>query len=555
MNSIRVFLVVVILAVITLFYFIAALRGYQSSMAEAELLFDKQLLDTARLIASVRSEKHASNISHEANIAFQIWNGDTLLASSRNAPTEPLAPLEPGFDYGNFDGYRWRTAAYRDLTGGNWILVAERLDLRYALAENVILASLFPALAGLPVVGVLIWLIVSGGLRPLRKLAAELQSKQAEDLSPLRIEAPKRELEQIVASCNGLLQRLETSLQREKQFASDAAHELRTPIAALKLQAYNLAQSVDRGDGEIAEFAELEFSVARLEHIVEQILDLYRSSPDRYNAAFEIIDLSGLARDVLAEMYALFDQKDQQVELIGDPSPIPGDWFALKTLLHNLLSNANKYTPRGGEILVTVAREGAHTVLTVEDSGPGIDESQREAVFERFYRIGRDAHASGESGCGLGLAIVRRLVELHRGTIRVTNSRFASGAAFRIELPSPAAPTPGSTGRPLLASLLLLAVWLPVTGLWAAPPVIEIEIRGHLFYPPEVVVPAGTKVRLLVKNLDASPEEFESYELNREKVISGNSEAVIFIGPLDPGEYPFFGEFNPKTAQGKVVAQ
>ncbi len=91
--------------------------------------------------------------------------------------------------------------------------------------------------------------------------------------------------------------------------------------------------------------------------------------------------------------------------------------------------------------------------------------------------------------------------------------------------------------------------------LWAATPVIEIEIRDHLFYPEEVIVPADTKVKLLVKNLDPTPEEFESYELNREKVISGNSQAVIFIGPLPPGEYPFFGEFYPKTAQGKVLVE
>jgi hypothetical protein len=91
--------------------------------------------------------------------------------------------------------------------------------------------------------------------------------------------------------------------------------------------------------------------------------------------------------------------------------------------------------------------------------------------------------------------------------------------------------------------------------LLAATPVIEIEIRDHLFYPPEIVVPADTKVKLLIKNLDPTPEEFESYELNREKVISGNSQAVIFIGPLPPGEYPFFGEFYPKTAQGKVLVK
>lgn len=100
--------------------------------------------------------------------------------------------------------------------------------------------------------------------------------------------------------------------------------------------------------------------------------------------------------------------------------------------------------------------------------------------------------------------------------------------------------------------LLALAPACVVCSAFAAPPVIEIEIREHLFYPPEVVIPADTKVKLLVKNLDPTPEEFESYELNREKVISGNSQAVIFIGPLPAGEYPFFGEFYPKTAQGKV---
>ncbi len=101
-----------------------------------------------------------------------------------------------------------------------------------------------------------------------------------------------------------------------------------------------------------------------------------------------------------------------------------------------------------------------------------------------------------------------------------------------------------------------LAFFLPWSGgLFAATPVIEIEIRDHLFFPAEVLIPADTKVKLLVKNLDPTPEEFESYELNREKVISGNSQAVIFIGPLPPGEYPFFGEFYPKTAQGKVLVE
>jgi two-component system sensor histidine kinase QseC len=432
MRSIRVFLVVVTLAVITLFYFISALRGYQSSMIEAERLFDKQLLDTARLIATIHPGDGATNLGRDSGIAFQVWRGDRLIASSSNAPEQYIAALSPGFDFSNFGGYRWRTAAHFDVASGNWILVADRTDLRFALAENVILESILPALVGLPVVGLLIWVIVSGGLRPLRLLAREMGSKQADDLAPLTVERPRKELEQIVSSCNGLLQRLETSLLRERQFASDAAHELRTPISVLKVQVYNLARELN-GDGGAT--GDLERTVERLEHIVEQILDLYRSSPDQYNASFTPVELSALAREVIAEEYESFDRKGQQLELEGEPCTIMGDRFALKTLLRNLLSNANKYTPTAGRVRVSIKAAGPTARLTVEDSGPGIAEEEQQAIFERFYRIGRDRHPSGETGCGLGLAIVRRLVELHQGQIRIASSGFETGAAFQVELP------------------------------------------------------------------------------------------------------------------------
>ena len=432
MKSIRVFLVVVILAVITLFYFVAALRGYQSSMAEAERLFDKQLLDTARLIANIHAQDTARSLGPDSAIAFQVWQGDRLLASSSNAPSEPIGAFAPGFDFSNFSGYRWRTAAYYDTNGSNWILVADRTDLRFALAENVILESILPALAGLPVVGLLIWVIVSGGLRPLRALAHEMGSKQPDDLAPLTIERPRKELEQIVASCNGLLQRLETSLLRERQFASDAAHELRTPISALKVQVYNLTQELQGHEGSVGE---LERTVERLEHIVEQILDLYRSSPDQYNASFTQVELSALARGVMAEDYEAFDRKGQQLEFQGQQCTILGDRFALKVLLRNLLSNANKYTPPGGRIRVTVETIDQAARLTVEDSGPGIAQEEYQAIFERFYRIGRDRHPSGETGCGLGLAIVKRLVDLHGGRIGIAPSGFETGAAFQVDLP------------------------------------------------------------------------------------------------------------------------
>ncbi|MFC1795901.1 sensor histidine kinase [Pseudomonadota bacterium] len=433
MKSIRVFLVAVILAVITLFSFMAALKGYNSSMAEADSLFDRQLQETAQLIANIHPKSTANNIDHESSFAFQIWREDHLLASSLNAPTTLIAPLAPGFDYNNFAGYRWRTVAYFDQSDQYWVVVAERTDLRYTLAENVVLESILPVLLALPLIGLLIWAIVGRGLMPLRKLADELGNKQADDLSPIPYGSSSKELEQIVLSSNKLLARLERSLLREKQFASDAAHELRTPISTLKVQIHNLRRELPENSQSLFE---LTATTERLGHIVEQILDLYRTSPDQYNASLTLIDLTALVQEVLAEEFSRFEVKSQSLEFDGQSCLISGDRFALTTLLLNLLSNANKYTPAKGQINVSVNETDGQVVLKVEDSGSGIPEQHYQAVFERFYRVGGDRHQSGEPGCGLGLAIVERIVEFHAASIAIEPSSFTTGTAFLISFPA-----------------------------------------------------------------------------------------------------------------------
>jgi two-component system sensor histidine kinase QseC len=431
-KSIRVFLVAVILAVIVLFNFLAALKGYTSSMQEADRLFDRQLRETAALIANLHTESTAFNIDHNSTLAFQVWQDGRLVASSFNAPETTIASLTPGFDFSNFDGYRWRTVSYFDSARRYWVVAAERMDLRYTLAENVILEAIFPILLGLPLVGLLIWLIVSRGLRPLRKLAQELGNKRPEDLSPLSHDSASQELRQIVTSSNTLLGRLERSLLRERQFASDAAHELRTPISTLKVQLHNMKKRAPDNDPGVRD---LQITSERLEHIVEQILALYRSSPDQFNASMVPIDLCAEAREVLAEEHYRFETKNQEIEFKGERAVVQGDEFALKTLLQNLLSNAAKYTPAGGKVHVSVSTTDGTAVLQVEDSGIGIPEEQRAAVFERFYRVGGDRHATGEPGCGLGLAIVQRIAELHGATISLHSSGFESGTAVRVEFP------------------------------------------------------------------------------------------------------------------------
>ncbi len=428
----RVFLVVVILAVITIFNFMAALGGYQSSMEEADRLFDKQLLDTAKLIAFIYTGDTGSQTGYDSTFAFQVWQQNKLLASSANASAELIAPLTSGFDYSNFAGYRWRTVAHFDAVNEYWVVAAERTDLRYTLAENVVMESIFPILLGLPLVGLLIWLIVGQGLRPLKKLADELGGKQPADLGPLEYESSSLELKRIVLSSNKLLKRLESSLLREKQFASDAAHELRTPISVLKVQLHNISEELPESDKNVLKLTE---TAERLGHIVEQILDLYRSSPDQFNATFTTINLDDLVREVLAQEYPRFDAKDQKLEFHGKNCFIQGDRFAFTTLLLNLLSNANKYTPSGGQVHVSTRESGGRVILTVEDSGSGIPEHQYEAVFGRFYRVGGDRHQSSEPGCGLGLAIVQRIVESHNASILISHSRFETGTAFQVNFP------------------------------------------------------------------------------------------------------------------------
>lgn len=433
MKSIRVFLTTAILAVVTLFSFISALRGYETSLQEVELIFDGQLVEKAKLIANINIQGTDRSVGNSRDTAFQVWQGDNLIRSSDNASKTALGKLQPGFSYQNFEGYRWRTYSYYYNVSAQWIIVAARQDIRFSLAENVALKSVLPTMIGLPILALLIWVVVNRGLHPMRRLAIELSSKQADDLSPLSIAVNSQELSQIIKSSNDLLARLKSSLLREKQFASDAAHELRTPISSLKVHLHNISQEQP---GKNEEVDELQKITNQLEHVVEQILALYRTSPDEYHTRFEAIDLTRLAQQVIAEEYDNYECKNQQIEFFGQSHLILGDKFSLTTLIQNLLSNANKYTPNGGHIMVKVRRENDKVVLLVEDSGPGIPDHEHERLFQRFYRVGGDRHTSGESGCGLGLSIVKRIAELYNAEITLGPSSFASGTAFTLRFSS-----------------------------------------------------------------------------------------------------------------------
>ncbi len=437
MKSIRLFLLLSLLATITLVNFVALLHGYQSSMEKAQSLFDSRLESTARLIASANSEQGIQQGIAEQQTPytyFQIWDsgGKQLLTRSRNAPEFVTGELSEGFHEVNFDSYRWRNFVYRDQHLNRWIVVAERIDIRYSLAEEVVLESLLPIVIAIPVAALIIWLAVGIGLKPLRQFADQVRAKRADDLSPIQLERVPYELMTVVSNTNALLGRLDDAFDREQRFASDAAHELRTPISVLKVHLHNLKQRLGEGDEDIAL---LRAGIERMGHLIEQILALYRTSPDQASARFERLNLYKLAQNVIAGDFVIFENKQQTISLEGKSAFIAGNRFALETMLQNLLSNANKYTPDGGEIRVTVQALEKTVELKVEDSGPGIPADEYPRVFERFYRVHGDRHDSGELGCGLGLTIVSHIVELHHGQIQLGPSSLGQGLAVTIELP------------------------------------------------------------------------------------------------------------------------
>ena len=456
MKSIRNFLIVVLLSVICLVNFSGALHGYQRSVEQADQLLAKQLQDKGELLLALYQQlllptpcqgacaaaasAPASTSSIWLNelfgseVLFQIWRAGQLEAHSNNAPLQHFAeqtaarPLKLERYY---QGLQWQ---YQFVERGELQLIIAQDHDRYAgLIEQMIVDSILPIIWVLPLIALLIWLIVNHGLRPLYRLAGILRLRNDQDLSALDERAYPDEIGTVVTAINQLLGRLQAAFKRERRFAADAAHELRTPLAALKVNLHNLRQS--GSDNPEQTIDDLETSVDRMSHSIEQILALHRFSPEQLNSHLQRFDLTELVRECIAECYPLVEKKRQTIGLQGGHCAISGDHFALSALVRNLIDNASKYTPEQGQIQLTVQRTERAVSLTVEDSGPGIERDQRQQVTGRFYRVGGDRHSSGVVGSGLGLSIVESVTQLHSGQLSLGCSDQLGGLCCRIELP------------------------------------------------------------------------------------------------------------------------
>lgn len=309
------------------------------------------------------------------------------------------------------------------------VLAAETLVKRNALVREIILGMLLPELLLTLVSISVVWFGIRSGLRPLTELRQELAGRSQSDLSPVRVGVPE-EVQTVVTEINELLQRLERSLASQRNFVSDAAHQLRTPIAALQAQ---VEASLSESSPEIRRQLEGVLAAAhRLSHLVAQMLSLARAEPSPALTQPEVA-LEAIAEKAAESWLPLAFSRRIDLGFELSPASVRGNALLLEELLGNLVNNALRYTPEGGTVTVACGQEDdGRAWLCVEDSGKGIAPEERGKVFERFYQ----PPGSLSDGTGLGLAIVREIARQHGGSVEATASPRLGGALLRVSLPA-----------------------------------------------------------------------------------------------------------------------
>lgn len=359
-------------------------------------------------------EKKFSNYT---DIQFQLWNQQqqTLLRSLRIPNIQPVT-FSAGFSDHWFNGEKWRLYTSIDKKEGTTLVVAEKYNLRNILETHITRDSILIILISYPFLGILIWLIVGHGLNSLKKIAAEVRYRELTYLEPVNVAAVPTEIKPIIDEINELFERLKEAYAREKRFAADAAHELRTPLAGLKAQA-QVAQKATTEEERQDALQKVIAGVNRSAHVVHQLLVLSRMVPEGQQGEAIPIHLEKQAAEVIADLVpeALLKNTDIELEAPASLTPILGHPIAIGILLRNLIDNAIRYTPPNSAVQVIVKEDEQHVILQVIDNGPGIPEELRERVFERFFRV----LGNKTTGSGLGLGIVQQVAVLHHATINL----------------------------------------------------------------------------------------------------------------------------------------
>jgi two-component system sensor histidine kinase QseC len=369
-------------------------------------------------------------------VAFQVFHEGRLVSRSANAPAAPMiAPQEhfqTGFKTEVIDQATWRVFAAYGAEGDVQVYVGEQVSSRNAILWAVLRSSLWPAVAALPLLALAAWWAVRRGVTPLRRLGDTLRERKAETLHPVSAENAPAEMLPMIEALNDLFARIESLMESERRFTADAAHELRTPIAAIRAQAQVALAEPDAARRAHALAATLA-GCDRATRLVEQLLTLARleagAAPDLTE-----VELRAIVRQVAAEIAPLADQKQQHLEVdAAQTHGVRGDTPLLAALIRNLVDNAVRYSQAGGRVKITLGEDASAVSLTVEDSGPGLSEAEIKRLGERFFR----ALGTERSGSGLGWSIVKRIASVHQAHLEVARSNALGGLSVRVRLPLP----------------------------------------------------------------------------------------------------------------------
>ena len=419
MTSIRVRLLVSLLALLALAALLMGAVTYRNVLAETEAIFDYQLQQMA---LSLRDQgeiaaAQADNLTDaQLDFVVQIWtvDGRSIYASRAHSSLPARALL--GLATLNVEGRAWRT--YSVATRDRVIQIAQPVEIRERLAARAAWRSVVPLLLMAPFAALVIWWLAARHLAPLERLAGDVRSRDAQSLAPLAVADLPDEVSPLARALNALLERLRQSLDAQRAFVADAAHELRSPLTALKLQLELLRRAGNDADRDAARDA-IAAGIERATRLVEQLLALARSEPGAAPPIKERVDLAEIARRAIAETVAFAASRGVEFELAAEaPALVDGDAVALGLLVRNLVDNAARYSPPGSRVAVSAEGRGKEVALVVDDAGPGIPEAERQRVFDRFYRRAED----GESGSGLGLAIVKSVATVHGASVALDRS-------------------------------------------------------------------------------------------------------------------------------------
>ena len=437
MTSIRVRLLVSLLALLALAAAAMGAVTYRNVLGETEAIFDYQLQQMALSlrdqgeIAAAQADNFADA---QLDFVVQIWtvDGRSIYASRPHSSLPARALL--GLATLKVEGHAWRT--YSVATRERVIQIAQPVEIRERLAARAAWRSVLPLLLMAPVPAFVIWWLAARNLAPLDRLAGEVRSRDAQSLAPLAVAGLPDEVSPPLArALNALLERLRLSLDTQRAFVADAAHELRSPLTALKLQLELLRRAADDADRDAARDA-IAAGIDRATRLVEQLLALARSEPGAAPAIMERVDLAEIARRAVADTVAFRGVARRRVRARRRGARLRRRRCGLARAAGSQpRRQRGRYSAEGSRVEVSVAAGKARSTLTIDDAGPGIPESERQRVFDRFYRRAE----AGESGSGLGLAIVKSVAMAHgasvaldrspQGGLRVSVSFAAGGQA------------------------------------------------------------------------------------------------------------------------------